>query len=101
MAELSLRPGTSRMLNRAWPDHPCVAVTWHCKIITTQLKALERLLVFIVPSLQLRERITLRDLEPNFSQISRLVLVHSKLIIYIYKQLIRAVAFSAVQSSVL
>jgi len=53
MAELSLRPGTSGTLNRTWPDHPCVTVMWSHKIITTRLKALERLLVFIVPSLQL------------------------------------------------
>jgi len=51
-AELSVRPGTSGMLNRAWPDHPCVTVTCTYKIINTRFKALERLLVFIVPSLQ-------------------------------------------------
>jgi len=51
MAELSLRPGTSGTLNRAWPDHPCVAVMRRHKIVTMQSKVPERLLVFIVPSL--------------------------------------------------
>ena len=45
-----------------------------------------------------RERITPRDLEPNLSQILHLVLVHSKLIIFIYKQLKRPVAFSVVHN---
>ena len=44
-----------------------------------------------------RERIAPRDLEPNLSQMLHLVLVHSKLVIFIYKQLKRPVAFSAVQ----
>jgi len=52
MVELSLRPGTSGTLNRAWPDHPCVAVTWPHEIVTTRLKALERLPFFIFLSLQ-------------------------------------------------
>jgi len=38
-AELSLRPGSSGILNCAWPDHPCLAVTWLYKIITTRLKS--------------------------------------------------------------
>jgi len=39
MAERSLRPGTSRMLNCAWPDHPCVAIPWHRKTATTSFKS--------------------------------------------------------------
>jgi len=39
------------------------------------------------------------DLEPNLSQMLHLVLVHSKLTIYIYRQLKRHVAFSVVKST--
>jgi len=43
-----------------------------------------------------RERIAPRDLEPNLSQIVRLVWFISELTIFIYKQLKRPVAFRAV-----
>jgi len=39
---------------------------------------------------------TARDLEPHLSQMLHLVLVHSKLAIFIYKQLKRSVAIRVV-----
>ena len=50
--ELSLRRGTSGMLNRARSDHPCVTLfsgATACRHLT--LTALEQLLVFNVPSI--------------------------------------------------
>ena len=46
-----------------------------------------------------RERITPRDLEPNLSQMFCSVSVNSKHMIFIYKQLKRHVAFSAVNAT--
>ena len=46
-----------------------------------------------------RERIAMRDLEPNLSQTLHLVSDHSVLMIFICKQLKKHAAFSAVQRS--
>jgi len=46
-----------------------------------------------------RERIAMRDLEPNLSQTLQLVSDHSVLMIFICKQLKKHAAFSAVQRS--
>jgi len=44
-AERSLRPGTSGMLNRAWPDHQCVTIRGIARLRPHDSKALERLQV--------------------------------------------------------
>ena len=44
-AERSLRPGTSGMLNRAWPDHPCAIIRGIARLRPRDSKALERLQV--------------------------------------------------------
>jgi len=43
--ERSLKPGTSGMLNRAWPDHPCAIVRGVARLRPRDLKALEQLQV--------------------------------------------------------
>jgi len=45
MAERSLRPGTSGMLNRTWPDHLCVTIRGIARLRPCDSKALERLQV--------------------------------------------------------